>query len=168
MKKYKHLAAVLLITLISTAAMAAPFGVGSSIGVLKGYKYEDQHEKPQTIHPDTRTLILTFEKGTGAFVNEYISKQDKAYLSRHKIQYIADISGMPGFATTMFALPKMRKYQHTILLNYEDDFPDKIPHQEEKVTVVQLDEKQNVTAMLFVEEEEAALESALTGQSAPQ
>ena len=160
-KMNRLLAIVFLVVVSCSVVMADGLKAGTSIEVLKGNEYQDQFDKPQSIHGDTRTLILTFEKGTGGCVNDFLSKQDKDYLSRHKIQYIADISGMPGLVVSMFALPKMKKYPYIILLNYEDDFQEKVPHEKGKVTLISLDEKQNVVSTVFVEKQEAALESAL-------
>jgi len=82
------------------------------------------------------TLIMAFEKGTGTTVNEYLAAHDKGYLNEHNTAFVADISGMPSFITTSFAIPKMQKYPHTVLLIYDEEFGLKFPGEDEKITII--------------------------------
>ncbi len=168
MKKIGLPAIALLMFLGSSGVMAEGLKVGASIEALRAYEYEDQFEESRSINADTRTLIITFEKDVGGFVDGYLSKQDKDYLSRNKIQYIADISRMPSLVASMFAIPKMQEYKHIILLNDEDDFQEVAPRKEGKVTVIGLDEAQKVVSIDFVETKDPALESALGVEPAEQ
>jgi hypothetical protein len=83
-----------------------------------------------------KTLIMAYEKGTGATVNEYLNGQDKGYLKKYNAVFIADISQMPGLVTKLFALPKMRKYIHTVLLIQDEQQGLRFPSKEEKITVM--------------------------------
>ena len=69
-------------------------------------------------------------------VNEYLAAQGKGYLARYNAAFIADISQMPNFITKAFALPKMQKYPHTVLLIQDEELGLKFPAEEEKVTVM--------------------------------
>ena len=96
----------------------------------------DQHGKRSTLKVMPKTLIMAYEKGTGATVNEYLALQGKEYLKKNNAVFVADISQMPNFITETFALPKMRKYPHTVLLIRDEEQGLNFPAQEEKITVM--------------------------------
>ncbi|MDD5052204.1 MAG: hypothetical protein PHO27_05660 [Sulfuricurvum sp.] len=124
---------VLLLLLIPLGLNAAPYKVGQSVPPLE---LKDQFGKMHVMKVMPHILIMAFEKGTGAKVNEFLASQDKGYLNLHKAAFVADISGMPSFITTTFAIPKMQKYPHTVLLIYDEEFGLKFPGQEEKITIM--------------------------------
>ena len=51
--------------------------------------------------------------------------------------YLANIHGMPGIVRA-FAMPKMRKYAHRIILGDDAALIAKFPEQKGKVTVIKL------------------------------
>ena len=51
---------------------------------------------------------------------------------------MANIHGMPGIGR-MFAMPKMRKYVHRIILGDDEALIAKFPEQKGKVTVLKID-----------------------------
>lgn len=124
---------VIMAVLTATALWAAPYKVGQSVMPLD---LNDQFGKRVTLKAMPKTLVMAFEKGTGATVNEYLSSQDKGYLAKNKAAFVADISQMPKFITESFALPKMRKYTHTVLLIQDEEQGLNFPAQEEKITVM--------------------------------
>lgn len=119
--------------MIALSVWAAPYKVGQSVMPLD---LNDQFGKRITLKAMPKTLIMAFEKGTGATVNEYLTVQEKGYLSKNKAAFVADISQMPKFITESFALPKMRKYTHTVLLIQDEEQGFNFPAQEEKITVM--------------------------------
>ncbi len=124
---------IIIIMMIAVGIWAAPYKVGQSVAPLD---LEDQHGKRTTLKAMPKTLIMAYEKGTGATVNEYLNVQDKGYLKKYNAAFVADISQMPNFITTAFALPKMRKYIHTVLLIRDEEQGLRFPAQEEKITVM--------------------------------
>jgi len=118
---------------LSTLLAAAPYKVGESVMPLS---LNDQFGKRHSLKVMPKTLVMAFEKGTAAMVNEYLAAKDKTYLSNNKAAFVAEISQMPRFITESFALPKMRKYPHTILLIDDEEQGLKYPYQENKVTVM--------------------------------
>lgn len=119
--------------LLAISLMAAPYQIGQSITPLN---LIDQHGKRSTLKVMPKTLIMAFEKGTGATVNEYLAVQGKEYLKKNNAAFVADISQMPNFITETFALPKMRKYPHTVLLIRDEEQGVKFPGEEGKITVM--------------------------------
>lgn len=119
--------------MVAISLWAVPYTVGQSVSPLE---LEDQHGNRTTLKEMPKTLIMAYEKGTGATVNEYLNAQDKGYLKKYNAAFVADISQMPGLVTKLFALPKMRKYIHTVLLIQDEQQGLKFPSKEEKITVM--------------------------------
>lgn len=126
---------IIFLLVIAVSVWGAAYNVGQSIQPLN---LKDQFGKIHSLKEMPHTLIMVYEKGTSATVNEYLSLQDKGYLNAHNTAFIADISGMPSFITTAFAIPKMQKYPHIVLLIDDEEFGLKFPGQEEKITVIKL------------------------------
>lgn len=124
---------VIILLMIAFSVWAAPYKVGQSVMPLD---LNDQFGKRVTLKAMPKTLIMAFEKGTGATVNEYLTVQEKGYLAKNKAAFVADISQMPKFITESFALPKMRKYTHTVLLIQDEEQGLNFPAQDGKVTVM--------------------------------
>lgn len=124
---------IIMALLAAAALWAAPYKVGQSVMPLD---LNDQFGKRYTLKAMPKTLIMAFEKGTGATVNEYLTVQEKGYLAKNKAAFVADISQMPKFITESFALPKMRKYTHTVLLIQDEEQGLNFPAQEDKITVM--------------------------------
>ncbi|WP_298692764.1 hypothetical protein [uncultured Sulfuricurvum sp.] len=124
---------VLIALLVGLSVWAAPYKVGQSVAPLD---LSDQFGKRYSMKAMPKTLIMAFEKGTGATVNEYLAAQGKGYLDKNKAAFVADISQMPNFITEAFALPKMRKYPHTVLLIRDEEQGLRFPAEEDKITVM--------------------------------
>jgi hypothetical protein len=104
---------------------------------IKEFNIVDQFDKIHKVTPSISIIIVSFEKGTGAEVNEFLSKKKSDYLKKHNAVFIANISAMPSIITKLFALPKMRKYKHTILLIY-DEKNKQFLQKEEKSTLYKI------------------------------
>ena len=124
---------VIISLMVALSVWGAPYKVGQSVMPLD---LSDQFGKRYTLKAMPKTLIMAFEKGTGATVNEYLTVQEKGYLAKNKAAFVADISQMPKFITESFALPKMRKYTHTVLLIQDEEQGLNFPYQEDKITVM--------------------------------
>lgn len=143
--------------MVAISLWAVPYKVGQSVAPLE---LEDQHGNRTTLKAMPKTLIMAYEKGTGATVNEYLNAQDKGYLKKYNAAFIADISQMPGLVTKLFALPKMRKYIHTVLLIRDEKQGLLFPAQEEKITVMKFRDNllTEVTFITTPEQLKAAIE----------
>jgi len=144
--------ALLLVT-ISILSANALF-IGMPLDKLKSFNYEDQFEKEIHIPQSTRLVILSYEKETGAVINELLNEQSPAYLHDHNALYIADISGMPSLITFMFALPKMKKYKYRIHLNYEERFAKEFPPKEEQITLLFFNAQNFLSKIAYVSTKE--------------
>ena len=150
-------AALLLVFVLAAAGLArepaaAVFAPGER---FPGLSTRDQHDRPYAWAGEARRLVVAFEMDTGKAANAFLEKQGADFLARHATLFLSNIHGMPGIART-FALPKMRKYPHRILLADGEHFLDRYPRQENHLTVLDLDAQGVVTAVRFVPKADAA------------
>ncbi|MCW8838730.1 MAG: hypothetical protein OQJ77_00545 [Thiovulaceae bacterium] len=145
---------ILLILIVAIASINAQnLQVGSDIQMLNNYEYETPKSRKMKIPLNTKTLLIAFDKDTGALVNEYLATKNKYFLQKKKAIFIADINKMPTMVTNMFALPKLRKYKHLIYLHYGEKFQNAVPRREEKVSVVRFEDKK-VKSISFITSKE--------------
>ena len=149
MKSTLHRFTLLLFTVfaVGTSAFAAEkYRAGDTFAA---FTTKDQHEKEYSYPGGASVVIVSFEMGTGKAANAYFEKQPADFLDQHRALFIANIYGMPGIGR-MFALPKMKKYPHRILLADAEGFLDRYPAQDDHLTVIGLDAKGVVTSVRFV------------------
>ncbi|MDD2653210.1 MAG: hypothetical protein PHX44_09200 [Sulfurimonas sp.] len=126
----------LFFSLCFSALNADFLHVDSPSARLSDFVYKTPNDGVVKIPKDVKIVIASFEKETGALVNSYLQSQDTAYLSEHQAVFIADISKMPSVITTMFAIPKLKKYKHPIHINYSEGFDTVVPAKEDMVTLL--------------------------------
>lgn len=116
-------------------AFAAPYEKGQSIA---SFQAKDQFENAFTFKPaETKFLLVSHDMETGKKANAVLSPLGKEFLGSKKAVYMANIFGMPGIGR-MFAMPKMKKYNHTIILADDAALIARFPMQAGKVTVLAL------------------------------
>jgi hypothetical protein len=128
--------AVLLITLFSVVGVSAEaYSKGQK---FQSFKAKDQYDVDYEFKPSgMKYLLVSHDMDTGKKANAVLTTLGKDYLSNHKATYLANINGMPGIGR-MFAIPKMKKYAHRIILGDDADLIAKFPEQAGKVTVIAL------------------------------
>jgi hypothetical protein len=120
---------------LSVSLFANPLQIGAKIPTLT---LEDQFEKKHTIKPQNyKTYIFSAQRDTSEWMDQFLQTKEKNFLEQNQAVYISDISSMPSFVTSLFALPKMQKYPYTLMLMYDENtiFPVK----EDSLTVVKTD-----------------------------
>jgi hypothetical protein len=137
-----------LLTAVSLHA-AEPYKTGD---VLETFTVKDQHEKEYTFVPGVRIFVVSFEMGAGKKANKWFAEKGAEFLPQQNAVFLADIHGMPGVGR-VFALPKMKKYPHRILLGDADNLLARYPKQDDKLTVFRLDETAHITAIEFIDPE---------------
>jgi hypothetical protein len=136
MKLLQTLLAGAALLFTAATAPAETYAAGSKV---KAFSAADQHGKAWTFEAaKTRFLLVSFDMETGKKANAALAAKGKEYLPAKNAAYIANIHGMPGVGR-MFALPKMRKYPHQIILADAADLLAPFPQQTGKVTVLKLD-----------------------------
>lgn len=150
MRSTLHLLVALFLlapALTHATATPAPYAIGEK---LAAFSTRDQHDKPFVYDGSARLVIVSFAMGTGKAANAFFERQPPGFLAQHHALFIANIHGMPGIARA-FALPKMRKYPHRILLADAEDFLIRYPQQDDRLTVLTLDDSGAIAAIRFVD-----------------
>jgi hypothetical protein len=136
MKSHIHkitIAALAVSCSVLGIAFAAPYAKGSKV---EPFTAKDQHEQAFTLQPaTTRFLLVTHDMETGKKANAVLNGLGKDYLTNKKAVYVANIHGMPGVGR-MFAMPKMKKYVHRIILADDEALIAKFPEEKNKVTLL--------------------------------
>jgi len=145
---------ILWISLLFGSVVFAGFKVGDK---LPDITLQDQFGETMKVAVNDRLLILSFEKEVAIKTANLLKTKSKGYLQVHHIKYISDISKMPSFITSMFALPKMKKYPFPVML-IENDSGKSFAKKEGKVTLYRL-KKLKITDIQFVDP--TALDSVL-------
>ncbi len=130
------LSVFLTVSFFSTAsAIAQPYETGQTV---ETFTAADQHGTAFTLKPaETHYLLVSHDMTTGKKANAALTALGKDHLPGKKAVYIANIHGMPGIGR-FFAIPKMKKYAHQIILGDDANLIAKFPQQEGKVTVLKL------------------------------
>lgn len=133
--KIRTLALALLAVFSILPCSAAPYAAGERVDAFAA---KDQHETAFTLDTKgTKFLLVSHDMDTGKAANKALDAKGAAYLPGKNAVYVANIHGMPGIGR-MFALPKMRKYSHRIILGDDANLIAKFPEQKSKVTVLKL------------------------------
>lgn len=155
----RHLIGIVscLIVSIGISALGAPCEVGQS---LANFSAKDQHEQAfEFKSASLRYLLVSHDMDTGKRANAALHAAGADYLPGKRAAYLANIHGMPGIGR-VFALPKMRKYCHRIILGDDAELITRFPEQTGKVTVLTLD-GDKVTGIRFWTPESEPIDSVL-------
>lgn len=130
-------------------APAETYAVGDA---FTAFSVKDQHEKDARVSPalGTRHLVVSFSMGTGKAANRFFEKKGAAWLDDNQAVFLANIYGMPGIGR-MFALPKMQKYPHRILLGDDEHLLDRFPEQKGKLTVFDFNADGTISGIRFLD-----------------
>jgi hypothetical protein len=142
----------LLLTLIFTVSMFASMQVGSE---FENFKIKNQFDKEYSITPKTKKVIFVFSKANGHIVKDYLSKKPADFLDKKDTLFVADVSAMPSFVA-WFVLPGLKDNKFSIIVLKDDDISKKYKtkENEEKITVVYLDNKKITDVKYFSSKEE--------------
>ena len=118
---FKILTAAVLIVLFSAcsssddnlANVTAKIVVGESLTPLT---LNDQFEKSHTLSSDTKTVIFALSKDAAHTCNDFFKTKKKSYLEDNNAAFIADVSAAPSLIRSMFILPGLKEFEHTVLL----------------------------------------------------
>ena len=146
-----------LIISLYAAAFAAPCEVGKALAPFSAKDQHDQHFEFKS--GALRYLLVSHDMDTGKRANAALHAAGADYLPGKRAAYLANIHGMPGIGR-VFALPKMRKYCHRIILGDDAELITRFPEQTGKVTVLSLD-GDKVTAIHFWTPESEPIDSML-------
>jgi len=87
--------------------------IGNSLADLK---LNNQFEKEQTLDKNTKKIIFAFSEDMAHLCNDYFVTQAPTYLNENKVQFIADVSAAPSLIRSMFIMPGLKDFKHTVLI----------------------------------------------------
>jgi hypothetical protein len=129
------LATLATLILALGTALAEPYAKDSAI---EPFTTVDQHDKEFVFEPKTtKFLLVSHDMDSGKKANVALDALGKDFLGQHKAVFVSNIHGMPGIGR-MFALPKMRKYAHRIVLADDAALIAKFPATAGKITLLKL------------------------------
>lgn len=101
---------------------------------------ENQFGEKKTVAKDARFLVFVVDQKGSDTVKQTFEGQQQSYLDEHGIYVLADISGMPGIITKMFALPKLRTRPYSLMLDYDGELSKRLPNKEGHAAVMRLED----------------------------
>jgi len=83
---------------------------------LEKVSLNDQFEKLHKIEKDTKTVIFAFSKDSAHTCNNYFVTKPATYLQDNHTQFIADVSAAPSLIRSLFIMPGLKDFKHTVLV----------------------------------------------------
>jgi hypothetical protein len=108
----------------------------------------DQHGEAFQFTNGIRFLLVVTEMTPAKLANRRLTTAGAGFLEQHNAAYLMDIHTMPAIAR-FFALPKLRKYPHRIVLVQTADALPAFPVQPGCVTVLRLTSAAHVEKISF-------------------
>lgn len=133
---FTRLITVILMTMSSSLCLAN-LTVGQAISLPQ---LEDQFEQPHALQASTNWLLFAHDMESTNIVREALKGQTTDSLNKAGIQFVADISGMPGLISKFVAMPRLRKLDYSIGLAKEQALLLSIPRTDDMATVMELNE----------------------------
>ncbi|MFT3992469.1 MAG: hypothetical protein QM680_13785 [Luteolibacter sp.] len=131
----KYLLTKLFLILAGGLAFAGAYQSGERV---ESFLIKDQHDVSFQFEPrNVRYLLVSHDMETGKKANAVLSALGKDYLPARKAVFLANIHGMPAVGRA-FALPKMRKYTHQILLGDSEELMARFPQETGEITILKI------------------------------
>jgi hypothetical protein len=87
-----------------------------TVGNTLTLNLNDQFEKSQTLNANTNKIIFAFAKDSAHICNDFFDTKEPTYLADNNSQFVADVSAAPSLIRSMFILPGLKDFKHTVLL----------------------------------------------------
>ncbi len=121
------------------SSVKAKLIIGKSLSSLSLY---DQNEKVHTLKSSTKKVIFAFSKDVGHTCNDFFATKKTSYLADNSAMFIADVSGAPSLIRSMFIMPGLKDFKHTVLVLDDKDTAAsyKANQDSEKIIVVNIED----------------------------
>ena len=146
--------------LVSAVLADEPLKVGD---LVPSFKAKDQHGHEYELSSGVQRMFVSFDMSTGKEANAYFARKGAGLLPNAQAIYVSNIYGMPSIGR-VFALPKMRKYPHRIILADSENLLARYPQQKDRITVLSLDANLRITGVAFWNPKEDVPAGLLTPQ----
>ena len=138
---------ILLLIFLPSVVIADPYTIEIRISA---FSLKDQHGNQQEVDETTRLILLSKDMKGGKIIRNGLKGTYRNDLSNHNAVFIADISGMPRLIRKFVALPKMREYPYSILLDMVPSVTKGLPSQPDKATLIYV-RNLRITDILYIE-----------------
>lgn len=115
---------------------------------IPSFKAKDQHGTEFELTKGVHKMFVSFDMSTGKEANAYFAGKGAELLKGGRAVYVSNIHGMPAIGR-VFALPKMRKYPHRIILADAQDLLARYPQQKDRITILTLDPELKIAQITF-------------------
>jgi hypothetical protein len=131
---------IIILSLIFAGALNSSAQMYDKGTTITAFQAKDQYDQPYAFDAKaTRYLLVSLDMETGKKANAALTALGKDYLPTKHAVYMANIQGMPAIGR-MFAIPKMKKYAHRIILGDDAALIAHFPESKGKVTILTLSE----------------------------
>jgi hypothetical protein len=112
--------------------------VGNS---LESLQLNDQQGVATPLTKETKKVIFAFSKDVGHDCNDFFATKDASYLAKHNAMFVADVSAAPSLIRSMFIMPGLKEFEHTILVIDDKEISSqyKLVEQAEKIVLISLE-----------------------------
>jgi hypothetical protein len=122
----------LLLLAYTCAAAGSPISTGNKLPTLT---LPDQYGNPHSLS-EARVILFAPDKVAADLAHQLLQYKKKADLAAQGVNFISDISRMPGFVTRMFAIPALRDYPYLVLLGHQTEETAWLPRRESTLTLL--------------------------------
>jgi hypothetical protein len=128
-----------LVLLTFFTVLLAPVHAGDlkAGDAVPAFSAKDQFGNDFKFEAGLRFLLLGFDMDASKPANLKLADLGAGWLEKHQAAYVLDIHSMPSVAR-FFALPKMKKYPHRIILGDDEKLLAPFPRQAGRITVLVL------------------------------
>lgn len=103
--------------------------------------FQNQFDESMTISEKTTNLFFTEDKVAADWMKEVLEGSSTKLEEKNSL-YVSDISKMPSIVTKFMALPAMKKYSFKMALDQEGLATKSWPREKEKLTWIELKNRQ--------------------------
>ena len=108
---------------------------------LNALSLNDQNDNTHKVSTTTKTIVFAFSKDGAHTCNDYFVSKSPSYLADNNTLFVADVSAAPSLIRSMFIMPGLRDFKHTVLIldSKEKAAPFRAKLDTEKIIIVSLD-----------------------------
>jgi len=108
---------------------------------LESLQLKDQFDQRKGIGADTKQVLFAFSKDMAHMSNDFFNTKEPTFLADHHTVFVADVSAAPSLIRSMFILPGLKDFKHTVLLIDDKNMAADYRHDEkaEELMVVDVD-----------------------------
>lgn len=113
----------------------------------------DQFDRPYSLDQSLQVLLVARGMEASERLQEALAELAPGFLERHRVTFLADISGMPRPVASLFAVPAMRDYDYRVILDRSGRVASRYPGDKAELLWLRLEEGRLVERRVFLDAE---------------